>query len=86
MEDTKDFTFLHGDKISNPLKDQVGGSHYKSMTIQPAIYNQKNKLNWCEGNVIKYVSRHSSKNGLEDINKAMHYLKLLAEIEYNERI
>ena len=43
---------------------QEGGNHYKDMEIQPTEYNQRNKLGWCEGNIIKYVSRHKNKNGL----------------------
>lgn len=31
------------------------------------------------GNVIKYLARYNSKNGVEDLNKARVYLKWLAE-------
>ena len=62
---------------------QVGGGHYKDMAIEPSEFSQKNKLNWCEANVIKYVCRHDKKNGIEDLRKAMHYLELLMEWEYN---
>lgn len=63
-------------------KDQVGGTHYKDKGIQPIEYIQTNKLSFCEGNVIKYVTRHRDKNGLEDLKKAMQYLKFLMESEY----
>jgi hypothetical protein len=53
------------------------------MAIQPAEYSQRNGLNFIEGCVVKYVSRHRSKNGAEDIKKAIHFLNLLLEIEYN---
>jgi hypothetical protein len=56
---------------------QVGGSHYKDMKITPREYAIANGLGIDEFNVIKYVSRHKRKNGLEDINKAIHYLELL---------
>lgn len=62
---------------------QVGGTHYKEMAIQPGEYITKNKLNWYEGNVIKYVTRHQSKNGRQDIQKAIHYLELMLE-QYDE--
>ena len=65
---------------------QIGGSHYKDLPIQPAFFCQVNKLNWCEANVIKYVCRHHSKNGAQDIKKAIHYLQLLLEWEYPEEI
>lgn len=64
------------------LDIQEGGSHYKSMAIQPVEFITKNKIPYLEGNVIKYVSRHQSKNGIEDIKKAIHYLQLIAELQY----
>lgn len=36
----------------------------------------------CTANVIKYICRWKSKNGLEDLNKAKWYLdRLIAEVE-----
>ena len=63
---------------------QVGGYHYCKMAIQPAEYAQLNNLNFIEGCVVKYVSRHRNKNGAEDIKKAIHFLNLLLEIEYKQ--
>ena len=61
----------------DPYKTQVGGEHYKKYAIQPTEYIIKNKLNFCEGNVIKYVTRYKDKNGIEDLKKARHYLDIL---------
>jgi hypothetical protein len=61
---------------------QVGGDHYKDMPIQPSEFIHKNGLNWLEGNAIKYICRHARKNGKRDIDKAIHYLELLKEWEY----
>lgn len=66
------------------LSTQVGGGHYKSMAIQPVEYNQKNGLKYCEACVVKYVSRHREKNGVEDLKKAKHFLDLLIEMEYGQ--
>jgi len=63
----------------NNKKIQVGGSHYKEMKIQPIDYIVENEKPYREANVIKYVSRYKSKNGLEDLQKARHYLDLLIE-------
>ena len=64
---------------------QVGGDHYKNLTIGPTQYIMANKLNWCEGNAVKYITRHRVKGeGRQDLLKAIHYLKLLMEIEYGE--
>ena len=62
---------------SNPYDTQVGGDHYKKLAIQPTEYIIKNNLNFCEGNVIKYVTRWRLKGGVEDLLKAQHYLDLL---------
>ena len=61
---------------------QVAGTHYREFAIQPSEFVHRNGLGWCEGNAIKYVSRHRSKNGRQDIEKAIHYLQLLLEWEY----
>ena len=64
------------------LEKQTAGSHYKNMKIQPIEYCMANNLNACESFVVKYVSRHRNKNGKEDIEKAIHCLQLLIELEY----
>ena len=66
------------------LNYQIFGNHYKDKTIQPIVYIHANNLGFCEGNVVKYVTRHKSKNGAADIRKAIHYLELLLELEYKE--
>jgi hypothetical protein len=64
------------------LLTQVGGDHYKKMLIQPAEFINKNKLLFAEGNAIKYICRHSSKGGIQDIDKAIHYLEMVKERDY----
>ena len=63
---------------------QIGGKHYKDMAIEPAVYCEKNKLTGLESSVVKYVSRHRFKNGIEDIDKAIHCLQLIKEIQYED--
>jgi hypothetical protein len=60
-------------------KHQVGGDHYQVQNIQPIDYILANELDFCEGNVVKYVTRWRYKNGLEDLYKARHYLDFLIE-------
>jgi len=60
--------------------NQVGGTHYQS-PIQTWDYIIANDLNYLEGNIVKYVSRHRQKHGVEDLRKAMHYLQKLIEVE-----
>ncbi len=64
------------------LNDQIGGNHYRTMEIQPITFCQKNKLGYAESLAIKYICRHGSKNGRQDIEKAIHCLQLLLELEY----
>lgn len=63
------------------LDTQEGGSHYKDKAIQPVEYIHANGLGFCEGNVVKYVTRWRDKNGLADLKKAKHYIELLIELE-----
>jgi hypothetical protein len=45
----------------------------------------KNNLAYAEGNVIKYVCRHKYKGKLEDIKKAIHYLEIIIERDYEKK-
>ena len=63
------------------LQTQEGGGHYKSLKIQPVEYIHANGIGFCEGCVIKYVSRWRSKGGVEDLKKARHFIDLLIELE-----
>lgn len=63
------------------LDIQVGGSHYKDLTIQPAEYCYANNIPFIEGCVIKYVTRWRNKNGVKDLEKAKHFLEILIELE-----
>jgi len=66
------------------LDKQVGGHHYASMKIQPIDYILKNELGYCEANVIKYISRHKTKNKKQDILKAIHYCEIILRTQYAE--
>ena len=61
---------------------QIGGNHYTIHKIQPIEFIQSNSIPFIEGNIIKYVMRHRSKNGIEDLKKAKHYIDLLIYYEY----
>lgn len=67
--------------------EQVGGTHYQDMTIQPwdamqAWMTPEEFAGYLLGNVIKYAARHRSKGGIEDLRKARHYLDKL--IQFND--
>jgi hypothetical protein len=64
---------------------QIGGSHYKKYKIQPSKFINENKLPFAEGNAIKYIVRHSDKGGKQDLLKAMHYIEMIIERDYEIR-
>lgn len=66
------------------LNTQVGGSHYKDMAIQPAKFAHANGLPYIEGCIVKYVCRWREKGGIQDLEKARHYIDLLIEFESAE--
>ena len=63
---------------------QISGGHYKGMAIQPTEYITANKIPWLEANAIKYITRHATKGGKSDIEKAIHYLEWLLEENYGD--
>jgi len=71
---------------SSALNKQVGGDHYGAATghkIQPIEYIYANKLDFIEGNIVKYITRWRDKGGLDDLRKIQHYVDLLMELEEN---
>ena len=65
------------------LNKQIDGDHYKNMKIQPAEFINENKLLFAEGNAIKYICRHKQKGKRKDIEKAIHYLEMILERDYD---
>lgn len=63
------------------LKRQVAGDHYSGFEIQPVEFIHRNKLGFLEGCVIKRVCRWRAKDGIQDLQKAIHELELLIELE-----
>jgi len=62
-------------------QEAINPNHYKQGNIEVIDYILDQKFNYMEGNVIKYVSRYKTKNGLEDLKKAQWYLqKLMLEL------
>lgn len=72
-------------KSLTALDAQEGGNHYKGLKIQPVEYIGANGLDYFQGNVVKYITRHKTKNGAEDIRKAIHYCQLILQMQYGEK-
>ena len=59
--------------LYSPLTVQQAGDHYKKRGIQPIEYGLTNNLSFPQVNVVKYITRHEDKNGLDDLAKSIHY-------------
>ncbi len=61
------------------LNNQVGGNHYQSYKVQPITWALDNHINAAEFSILRYLLRYKNKNGLEDLNKALHYTQILRQ-------
>lgn len=65
-------------------------SHYTAGQIEVIDYikdklTSEKYVGYCTGNVLKYVSRYEHKNGVEDLEKAVVYLKWAIEVLKEEK-
>ncbi len=60
-------------------EQQIGGDHYKS-PVQHWDIVAAFGIGYLEGNATKYVSRWRKKNGLQDLEKARHYIQKMFEL------
>ena len=63
---------------------QHGGNHYSNFKIQPSEFININNLPFAEGNAIKYICRHKYKGKKEDLKKAIHYIEMIMERDYED--
>jgi hypothetical protein len=60
---------------------QVGGTHYATSSgIQHWDLVELNGLGYLEGCATKYVTRWRRKNGVQDLDKAVHFIEKLREL------
>ena len=62
------------DDIKKPM-------HYNQGGIEPIDYITKNEMSYCEGNVVKYITRWRKKGGIDDLKKAKQYIDIIIEKE-----
>ena len=66
------------DKITGrTLPDHVSPQHYQQGNIQVLDFITDQKFSYLEGNIVKYICRYKTKNGIEDLEKANYYLDAL---------
>lgn len=74
--------------MQDALARQVGGEHYVKTAIQPFEFSMANGYDACAHTILKYVSRHRRKAGLEDLRKALHVVDIravLAQPDWRKR-
>jgi hypothetical protein len=69
-----DFTMPH--KLTIPNERQVGGAHYVTTHgLQHWDVVAKFDLDYFQGQITKYLFRWRQKNGIQDLEKALHFLE-----------
>ena len=71
--------------LSSSYDKQIGGSHYLKYKIQPSQFVIENKMLFPEGSAIKYICRHSKKDGKQDLLKAIHFIEMIIERDYSDQ-
>lgn len=66
--------------MTHALLIQEGGNHYKVMAMQPIEFCSVNRYDPAAFSTLKYVSRHRSKNGREDLLKGRHFVQLRRDL------
>ena len=59
-------------------------SLFQKYKIQPSKFVVENELLYPEGCAIKYIIRHRDKGKKQDILKAIHFIEMIIERDYNE--
>lgn len=78
----KEDKYYKGLKMLSPVGSQIGGDHYSKFAIQPLEFAMANQLDACQSKIVKYIMRHDSKNGKEDLLKARDVLDKMIEFYY----
>lgn len=62
--------------MSEAYKRQEAGDHYVNMGMQPFHFAMVNHWDAAAFSILKYLSRHRKKNGIEDLRKARHIVDI----------
>lgn len=80
--------------VENSCEEEVAGSniieqeedfHYHKCKIEPIEYILANNLGFCEGNVVKYITRYKDKGGVDDLRKIKEYVDYLIKDLLNSK-
>ena len=68
-------------------KNKIEHPDYYNRGIEMWDYAYSHNLDFFEGNIVKYVTRHRTKGeGAKDIQKIIHYAQMILELRYGEDI
>jgi hypothetical protein len=74
------YKFQGEDKVYHPI-------HYTTGTIEVIDFIQDKELDFCEGNIVKYICRWKHKGtGEQDLLKARQYIDFLLERHFGYEI
>ena len=71
------------DNINSPKHYKLNDLNIEAIDVIRSILGKEKFEGYCRGNVIKYILRADSKNGVEDLKKAQVYLKWEVESKEN---
>lgn len=66
--------------MTDPNDKQIGGRHYES-AYQHWDFMLDVSMPYLPAQVIKYITRWKKKNGVQDLEKALHFLEKYIEVE-----
>ena len=77
-----DSIIVENDMVNNPVHYQsmVKGLNIDAISCMRAAFGDESVSNFCICNALKYIYRHQSKNGKQDIQKAIWYLNKYLEL------
>jgi hypothetical protein len=83
MLNEKDVADYKADGYKQPEANdkQIGGEHYKQFKgMEPWDVITGWGLGYLDGTALKYIARWKYKNGIEDLEKAVHFLQKAIEV------
>ena len=73
--------FKQSTERSEEDMNEADPDHYSNLPMEPWDFIQQNKLDFFEGNVVKYICRWKNKGGVTDLRKAITYIEKIIEGE-----
>jgi hypothetical protein len=70
---------INDNALERANASQVGGNHYANQ-IQHWDFAASQEFDYFQGQITKYVTRWKKKGGLEDLEKARHFLNKYIEL------